>query len=131
MPINIIHAAQRVDSPYSGNLKVNVTSSVGMIPIRDATVKISYKGMPDSIIETLDTDISGQTEEIGLPAPPPEYSQEPGSDQPYSEYNIEVNAQGYEPVMLLFEKLFDGKEPEKEFAYTEIVIKTRYNIERV
>ncbi len=39
--------------------------------------------------------------------------------------------QGYEPVMLLFEKLFDGKEPEKEFAYTEIVIKTRYNIERV
>ncbi|MEZ3485022.1 MAG: LacI family DNA-binding transcriptional regulator [Lachnospiraceae bacterium] len=36
--------------------------------------------------------------------------------------------QGYEPVMLLFEKLFDGKEPEKEFAYTEIVIKTRYNL---
>lgn len=36
--------------------------------------------------------------------------------------------QGYEPVMLLFEKIFDGKEPEKEFAYTEIVIKTRYNL---
>lgn len=36
--------------------------------------------------------------------------------------------QGYEPVMLLFEKIFDGKGPEKEFAYTEIVIKTRYNL---
>lgn len=36
--------------------------------------------------------------------------------------------QGYEPVMLLFEKIFDGKEPEKEYAYTEIVIKTRYNL---
>lgn len=100
MPVNIIHAAQRVDSPYSGNLKVSVTSSVGLIPINDATVKISYKGIPDSVIETLGTDISGQTEEIGLPAPPPEYSQEPGSDQPYSEYNIEVSAPGYEPVTI-------------------------------
>lgn len=36
--------------------------------------------------------------------------------------------QGYEPVMMLFEKIFDGKEPEREFAYTEIVIKTRYNL---
>ncbi len=100
MPFNIIHAAQRVDSPYAGNLKVSVTSTLGLIPIRDATVKISYKGMPDSIIETLDTDISGQTEEIGLPAPPLEYSLEPGSEQPYSEYNIEVNAPGYEPVTI-------------------------------
>lgn len=36
--------------------------------------------------------------------------------------------QGYEPIMILFEKLFDGKKPDKEFAYTEIVIKTRYNL---
>ncbi len=36
--------------------------------------------------------------------------------------------QGYEPVMKLFGKLFDGKEPEREYAYTEIVIKTRYNV---
>lgn len=37
-------------------------------------------------------------------------------------------SQGYHPVMLLFDKLFDGKDPEKEFAYTDIVIKTRYNL---
>lgn len=36
--------------------------------------------------------------------------------------------QGYEPIMTLFEKTFDGKEPEREFAYTEIVIKTKYNL---
>lgn len=98
MPVNIIHAAQRIDSPYVGGLKVSVTSSIGLIPIKDATVRISYKGMPDSIIETLDTDISGQTEEIELPSPPLEYSLQPESAQPYSEYNIEVNAPGYEPV---------------------------------
>lgn len=100
MSVNIIHAAQNIDSPYAGGLKISVTSSLGLIPIRDATVKISYKGMPDSTIETLDTDISGQTEEIELPAPPLEYSLTPGDFQPYSEYNIEVNAEGYEPVVV-------------------------------
>ena len=99
MSVNIIHAVQNA-GPDTGRLKVSVTSSLGLIPITDATVKISYKGMPDSAIETLNTDMSGQTEEISLPAPPLEYSLEPGSEQPYSEYNIEVNAPGYEPVMV-------------------------------
>ena len=99
MPINMIHAVQNA-GPDTGRLKISVTSSIGLIPVTDATVKISYKGMPDSIIETLNTDISGQTEEISLPSPPLEYSMEPGAEQPYSEYNIEVNAPGYEPVMV-------------------------------
>lgn len=38
-----------------------------------------------------------------------------------------AHAQGYEPIMLLFNKLFDGKDPEKEYLYTEIVVKTKYN----
>lgn len=36
--------------------------------------------------------------------------------------------QGYESVMVLFRKLFDSKEPKKEFLYTEIIIKNKYNI---
>ena len=36
--------------------------------------------------------------------------------------------QGYSPVMILFDKLFDEKEPEEEHQYTEIVIKTKYNL---
>lgn len=36
--------------------------------------------------------------------------------------------QGYGPIMTLFNKLFDGKEPENEMEYTEIVIKTKYNL---
>ena len=99
MPVNMIHVVQNA-GPDTGRLKISVTSSIGLIPVTDATVKISYKGMPDSIIETLNTDISGQTEEISLPSPPLEYSMEPGAEQPYSEYNIEVNAPGYEPVMV-------------------------------
>ena len=37
-------------------------------------------------------------------------------------------AQGNNSVMILFHKLFDGIEPDKEYNYTEIVIKNRYNI---
>ena len=58
MPVNMIHAVQNA-GPDTGRLKISVTSSIGLIPVTDATVKISYKGMPDSIIETLNTDISG------------------------------------------------------------------------
>lgn len=36
--------------------------------------------------------------------------------------------QGYEPVMILFRKFFQEKEPEQEFFYTDIEIKTKYNI---
>ncbi|MCD8218432.1 MAG: LacI family DNA-binding transcriptional regulator [Clostridiales bacterium] len=36
--------------------------------------------------------------------------------------------QGYAPVAVLFYKLFDGKDPEQEYDYTEIVIKTKYNL---
>lgn len=108
MSVNIIHAAQNMNSSYSGTLKISVTSTLGLLPIRDATVKIAYKGIPDSVIETLDTDISGQTEEIELPAPPLEYSLTPESPQPYSEYNIEVNAPGYEPVTVSGTEILSG-----------------------
>lgn len=40
----------------------------------------------------------------------------------------DAHIQGYEPAMILFRLLFDGIQPEKELLYTDIVIKTKYNI---
>lgn len=85
---------------FFGNLTINVTSSLGLIPISNATVNISLTTAPDSVVETLITDESGQTETISLPAPNIAYSEEPGSPMPYTEYNISVTAPGYEPVMV-------------------------------
>lgn len=98
MPDNSLKGAQTGD--YLGKLQINVTSSLGLIPIPDATVTISYTGVPDVTIERLNTDSSGQTEEIELPTPPLEYSVEPNEQMPYSEYNIQVDAPGYESVMI-------------------------------
>ena len=97
MPENRLRAAQQ-GNPDVGGLQINVTSSLGLIPIQNATVTISYTGVPGVTIEQLTTDSSGQTERIELPAPPLEYSVEPSEQMPYSEYNIQVEAPGYEPV---------------------------------
>ena len=54
---------------YSGDLTISVTSSLGFIPVDNATITISYSGDPDSVVQSLTTDDSGQTASISLPAP--------------------------------------------------------------
>lgn len=95
-----LHAAQTINSPYAGGLKISLTSSLGPLPIKGASVTISLTGDPDSVVETLSTDESGQTDTVELPAPPVEYSLTPTDQQPYSEYNISVEAPGFEPVLV-------------------------------
>ncbi|MBD5499618.1 MAG: peptidoglycan-binding protein [Lachnospiraceae bacterium] len=98
MPVYSLKSAQAGED--RGKLQINVTSSLGLIPISDATVTISYTGVPDVVMEKLTTDSSGQTEEIELPTPPIEYSVEPTEQMPYSEYNIQVDAPGYESTVI-------------------------------
>jgi len=93
-----IHAA--ADMPDTGRLTFNVTSTIGLIPINYATITIRSSGVQDSVIEELRTDSSGQSETVELPAPPFDYSQEPGSNQPYANYDIVVTAPGYEPTIV-------------------------------
>ncbi len=87
------------DNQYAGTLKISVVSSIGLIPVDNAVVTVSYTGDPETPLNVLTTDSSGQTPVIELAAPPLELSLNPDADrQPYSEYNISVTADGYEPV---------------------------------
>ncbi len=88
-----------------GIMRINVTSSLGMLPIEGAEVTISYTEAPAEVIERLTTDESGLTQEVILPTPPLEYSLVPESPRPYAEYNIEVTAPGFEPVQVLGSQL--------------------------
>ncbi len=83
---------------YEGNLQVNVTQEGKQLPVENATVTITDTGNPTEIIERFTTDSSGQTPLFGLPAPNPEYSLEITYQQPYSEYNCLVEAEGFEPA---------------------------------
>lgn len=93
--------SETADTNYAGTLKISVISSIGMIPVENATVSVSYTGDPDSPIVVLTTDSSGQTPVINLPAPPLALSLDPDAlEQPYSEYNITATAEGYETVLV-------------------------------
>lgn len=95
-----IHAFQ-TDTPDTGKLKIQLTSQINGFPVSDASVSISYTGVPDSRLEELTTDSSGQTDTIDLPSPPLEYSLDVNNEQqPYSEYTIEVNAPGFESIVI-------------------------------
>lgn len=84
-----------------GKLQINVSSIINSRPIADARVSIAYTGVPESTIEELSTDSSGQTETIELDTPPLEYSLNPTIElQPYSEYTITVSAPDFEPVSI-------------------------------
>lgn len=99
-----------IDAAYAGALKISVVSAMGQFPVAGATVVISYTGDPDSPIQTLTTDSSGQTPVIELPAPPTELSLTPDTDQqPYSEYNITVTAPDYEPVLVSGSEILAGQ----------------------
>lgn len=89
------------DTPDKGRLQINIVSEITAFPVADATINISYTGVPESQLEQLTTDSSGQTETIELDAPPLEYSLNPENEiQPYAEYTLQISAPGFEPVTI-------------------------------
>ncbi len=101
MQENLENNAARRDQIEKGMLQINVTSDVDSYPVPDAVISVSYAGVPDSTLEELNTDSSGQTEQIELNAPPLEYSLDPSIEaQPYAEYTLDVRAPGFEPVSI-------------------------------
>lgn len=84
-----------------GSLQINVTSSINAFPVAEAEILISYTGVPESTLEKVMTDSSGQTESIELNAPPEEWSLDQENDrQPYSEYTLDISAPGFETVRI-------------------------------
>lgn len=93
-----IRYTQNNNNVDRGELRVQVVARGGNTPIQDAKVTISYTGDPDSTIEEVNTNDSGMSQSVTLDAPPLEYSMEPSESQPYSEYTIQVAAEGYRPI---------------------------------
>ncbi|MDD6156363.1 MAG: peptidoglycan-binding protein [Lachnospiraceae bacterium] len=81
-----------------GRLRMNVIGRSEGTPIPDASISLSYSGNPTETIEELKTDESGNTEEVAVATPPLEYSMEPSGRQPFSQFTINVTAEGYRPI---------------------------------
>jgi hypothetical protein len=93
-----LNAPALSDNVDTGRLGVNVYEIDVGKPLPDAVVQVVSHSSPDSVIEEFKTDSSGQTPELDLPAPPLEYSQDPDEPKPYSEYDVRVLLDGFEPV---------------------------------
>lgn len=92
---NFVYPAQ-AQTQSLGKLRVRVNSDATLRPIENATVRVTYTGDPTNVIEELKTDSLGRTDTIELPAPPLDYSLEPESAQPYSEYTLQISADNFE-----------------------------------
>ncbi len=110
MNVNYVHTLETPpDAVDRGRLRVNVTDINSGMPVRNARVSVAYTGEPNRVLQQLTTDNSGQTDTVTLPAPPIEYSMEPSVNQPFSEYTITVNADGFAEFSVSGTDVFSGE----------------------
>ena len=82
------------DTPDKGRFRIHVDSALNRFPVENARIRIFDTGQPEKLLEEIGTDTNGNSETVELPAPPLEYSMEPGGNQPYSEYTFQIEADG-------------------------------------
>ena len=95
------------DAIDKGKMRINVYDKQQGTPLADARISLAYTGNPERIINEITTDSEGAVDD--LLTPPVEYSMEPGENQPFSEYTIDVNADGYEEINISGIDVFSGE----------------------
>ena len=89
------------DTPDKGRLQINLVSDITAYPIHGSPDFHLLHRYPGNSFRAATTDSSGQTDMIDLAAPPLEYSLDPENEiQPYSEYTLQISADGYESVSI-------------------------------
>lgn len=102
-----------------GQLRVRATTPA-LIPIEEAVVNVTNPNDPGKILVQLTTDATGLTDIVSLPTPPVDYSLEPTPEQPYAEYTINVDAPGYERVVISNAELFPNVLSSQDTALTPL-----------
>lgn len=92
----------------AGYLVVQVSAASREIPIAGAQVVLTSPG-DGAVIRIMETDRSGRTETIGLPAPPRGNSMHPDGSVNYSIYNIRTDKEGYYSVENIDVPVFGGQ----------------------
>lgn len=96
-------------SEDNGFLSVVITDEKGYSPIENATITIANTGAPNDTLETITTNENGQSPNVTLSAPPLDYSMEPTDNQPYSEYNLTITADGYDTAFMSGVQIFPSE----------------------
>jgi hypothetical protein len=92
---------------HSGTLRVAVTTARQALPLPDADVTIfCMQDGQRQLKYFLNTDASGRTPAVLLPAPPPINSGEPGNRFPFALYGVSVHKPGFLPAQELQVRVF-------------------------
>ncbi|MCL2547042.1 MAG: carboxypeptidase-like regulatory domain-containing protein [Oscillospiraceae bacterium] len=94
----MIYAMNDPNLPARGRLQIDAVASDMAHPAPNARVRVMPHDESNITVEEMVTDSSGQTPIAILPAPPEEHSLQPSDHMPYSEYDVTVDLEGYEPV---------------------------------
>ena len=97
------------DNVDEGQLRIRVASQADGVPVTNARVIITYTGGPQDTIEELTTDNSGVADTVTLRTPPLEYSMQPQDRQPYAEYSIIVQAEGFREIEISGIEVMSGQ----------------------
>lgn len=106
-----------------GFLTVSVIDNTTNGPVENATVNIysipqTSGESPTPVLQNLKTNKSGQVTNLTLPAPDITYSEQPSDVQPYSDYLVEVIADGYETVLINGTQVFPTVEARQPVPLT-------------
>lgn len=84
-----------------GRLKVQCFVNETYLPVENSkiTIRPSFGG-PETKDIVLSTDSMGESEIIELDAPPLEYSQQPTGQVPYSMYDVRVEKEGFQSILV-------------------------------
>ena len=110
----------------NGKLQIQVLSNTNY-PINNSTIEISLRSTPNQILETVNSDNNGFSPILDLPAPPLDYSMSPTDNQPYSEYNIKIFAQGFDEEIISGIQVFPGELSEQTVILSPTSITGVYN----
>ncbi|BED92647.1 MAG: peptidoglycan-binding protein [Candidatus Paraimprobicoccus trichonymphae] len=83
-----------------GRLIISVFNETEAIPVENAQIAISPTNRSGIVVSEITTDISGKTRIIELQAPRKEYSMEPSTIKPYSEYDLTVKHENFDTVTI-------------------------------
>ena len=84
-----------------GRLKVQCFVNETYIPVDNTRITIRpSEGGPSAKVISLSTNSMGESQIINLEAPPLEYSQQPTGQVPYSMYDIRVEREGFQSILI-------------------------------